>query len=90
MLPPAGTAILSRILETERSDLAPAAAKYFLNLDFSKADHQRVEELSIAAKKGELSKAEQRELESYLLVADFIGILQSKAHRTVKRASPVS
>jgi hypothetical protein len=90
MLRSGGKAILSRILEPTSADLAPAAAQYFLNLEFSNADHRRVEELSLAAKRGELSAKEQRELDSYLLIADFVGILQSKARRPLRRAAPAS
>ena len=90
MSSPAGTAILGRLIEPERDDLAPEAAQYFLKLDFNEADHRRVEELSAAAKCGQLSAEELRELDTYLLVADFVGILQSKARRTLKRASTSS
>jgi hypothetical protein len=90
MQAPAAHTILSRILESERGDLTPDAARYFLHLDFSAADHRRVEELSAAAKKGTLSTREQQELDSYLLVADFVGILQSKARKALKRKGVAS
>lgn len=90
MRAPAAHAILSRILRSERGDLPPDAARYFLHLDFSAADHHRVEELSAAAKKRTLSAGEQRELDSYLLIADFVGILQSKARKALKRKGVAS
>jgi hypothetical protein len=87
---PAAPAILSRILEPDRADLTADAARYFLRLDFSPADQRRVEELSAAAKKGQLPASDQSELDSYLLVADFVGMLQSKARKALKRKGSAS
>ena len=86
----AAPAILSRILDPVRDDLTPEAAQYFLKLEFSPADHRRVKALSAAAKKGQLETRDQAELDSYLLVADFIGILQSEARQALKRDSSAS
>jgi hypothetical protein len=86
----AAPAILGRILERELEDLTSDAARYFLNLDFSSADHRRVEALSVAAKKRRLSASEQSELDSFLLVADFVGILQSKARKALRRSDSES
>lgn len=78
-------AILKRVLDPHRERLTPDAARFFLDLDFSTADRRRVEQLSRSAKKGQLSDREQSELDSFLLVADLVGILQSKARKALKQ-----
>ena len=77
-------AILSRVLEPDKSSLSPAAARDLLALDFSPADKERMRELSAKAREGTLTAAEQAETNNYERVGRLLNILQSKARRSLK------
>lgn len=83
-------AILSRLLEPERSNLQPEAAKYLLSIDFSPSDLNRMDELAQQAQAGALSDKETVELESYRHVGHLLALMQSKARISLKdlRHSP--
>ena len=85
-----GPAILSRLIGSDLSRLAPEAARTFLDLDFPKEDHQRVAELSAKATEGSLSVDEREELDEYMRVADLLAILQSKARLSLTRSGIAS
>ena len=55
-----------------------------LALDFTQADHDRMNALAAKAQSGALSKAEDEELDNYLRVGDLLAIMQSKARRTLQ------
>jgi hypothetical protein len=55
-------------------------------LDFSRADHDRVAELSAKANEGLLSSDEKDELDEYIRVADLVALLQLKARNSLKRS----
>ena len=84
------TAILRRIIEPDENGLSFELARYILTLDFSQPDHERMEQLAEQAQDGALSDHEQQELDSYLHVADFLALLQSKARRSLAQADAVS
>jgi hypothetical protein len=77
------TAILSRVLKPGTS-LSAAAAKAFLALEFDDADKERMHELSLKAQEGTLSRHEQDELNNFERVGHLIGLIQSKARRSLK------
>jgi hypothetical protein len=77
-------AIFSRILEPDQATLPAAAARAILALDFSQADKDRMRELSAKAREGTLTPAEQSEINNYERVGHLLGILQSKARRSLK------
>lgn len=79
------TAILERMIEPQETDLAPEAARFMLSLDFAEEDHARMAALSDKASDGTLSPDEQRELDSYLHVSDFVAFMQSKARLSLQR-----
>jgi hypothetical protein len=81
-----GTAILERLIEPANHDLTPEVAGYFLRLDFTRKDHQRLQRLSATASAGTLTEKERAELDDYLRVADLLALLQSKARRVLQRA----
>ncbi len=76
--------ILSRVLEPNTRSLPPEAARALLALDFSQADRDRMRQLSAKAREGTLSPAEQAEADSYERVGHFLGIVRSKARRSLK------
>src|SRR5437764_218001 len=80
-------AILDRLLEPENGELAPAAARYILALDFKQADRERMEALAAKARAGALSQGEQTELEDYRHVSHLLALMQSKARMSLKRAA---
>jgi hypothetical protein len=79
-------AILSRVIEPERADLAPELARYVLQLDFRPADHERMEELAARATAGSLTADEQVEVENYRHVGHLLALMQSKARLSLKKA----
>jgi hypothetical protein len=82
-----GPAILSRLFESNRATLTPAAARSILELDFSDEDQQRSSDLSRKAAEGSLNSEEREELEEYLRVADLLAVLQSTARRCLQTSS---
>jgi len=77
--------IWARMIDPDRGDLAPAAARYMLNLDFRPSDRRRVTVLSSKANEGTLNPTERLELEEYIRVGEVLAILQSKARRSLKK-----
>lgn len=73
------TDILRRVIEPERANLPPEAARFMLGLDFPESDHQRMAILSDKANAGTLSEPERTELEGYIRVSDFLALVQAKA-----------
>jgi len=78
-------AILERIIEPESDTLDPALARHILSLNFRAADHQRMHVLSAKAQEGTLTEDEERELDSYLHLGNFLALLKSKARISLKR-----
>ena len=79
------TEILSRLFEPDQANLSPEAARSLLAVEFSPRDLQRMDELAERARGGTLSDAEQHEIQSYTLVGSLLGIIKSKARRSLKR-----
>jgi hypothetical protein len=77
-------AILSRVLEPEKTTLSPETARDLLALDFTPADKDRMRELSAKARAGTLTPAEQAAINNYERVGHLLNVLQSKARRSLK------
>jgi len=77
-------AILSRVLKPERPSLSAAAARAILDLGFDNADKERMHHLSAKAQEGSLSRNEQAELNNFERVGHLLGLMQSKARRSLK------
>jgi hypothetical protein len=75
--------IFRRIVDPERPFLSPEAAAAILRLDFGPADRDRMNALAERNRRGALTPAEDAELASYLKVGQTLGILQSKARRSL-------
>jgi len=65
-------------------------AGFFLDLSLTEADNERIAELSEKANEGELTPDERDQLGLYVLLADFIAIMQSKARASLKNRSPAA
>ena len=79
------TAILSRLIEPDRSGLTEEAARYLLTLEFKEFDRRRADELAGKAREGTLSAAEEREIENYRHVGHLLALLRSKARISLQR-----
>jgi hypothetical protein len=78
-------AILARVLHPEQDELPLAAARAFLRMGFGQYDRDRMHELAIKNQAGELTEAEQRELESYLRVGRVVDLLRAKARLSLAK-----
>ena len=76
--------ILNRILKPADPTFSPEGAQDILSLGFSASDKQRMRELSAKARAGALTAEEDAEAGRYELLGHLLGILQSKARRSLK------
>ena len=81
-------AIWARLLEPDKPNLTPAAARCFLDLHFSEADTERMRHLAANARAGNLTAAEREEIDVYGRVGSLLSILKSKARKSLKLRSP--
>jgi hypothetical protein len=76
-------AILERLFAAPPGELTPEAARYLFTLDFSTADHERMEELARRAQAGSLTQDEYREVESYRRISQVLARMQARARRVL-------
>ncbi len=77
-------AIWERVIHPE-GQLTPGAARAILQLEFPRADRQRLHALALRAQEGQLSSDEEAEIDNYERVGTMLSILQSKARKVLKR-----
>jgi hypothetical protein len=65
-------------------EITPAAARYFLSLDFRPLAKQRAEDLSAKAQDGQLTEAERTEMEELVRYDSLLAVLHSKARMALK------
>ncbi len=83
--PPSEMTILRRIVDADKPNLSPAAARAILRFDFSARDRGRMNRLAAKNREGMLTPAEDQELDNYIRVGQTLGILKSKARRSLKK-----
>jgi hypothetical protein len=83
-LPNPEAAIIGRLAAPDESSLSPAAAEAILTITFSPADKDRMNALAAKAREGTLTPKEQAEAEAYSRVGSLLGILKSRARRSLK------
>ncbi|HKD07543.1 MAG TPA: hypothetical protein VKB79_16695 [Bryobacteraceae bacterium] len=84
-------AILTRVIETDTSEITPDVAHYLLAMQLPEADRDRVDELSAKARRGALTEAETVEFDSYLHVGSLLGVMQSRARKLLSnRGNPTA
>ena len=83
--PPSEMTILRRIVDADRPDLSPAAARAILRLDFNARDRARMNRLAAKNREVRLSPEEDQELDNFIRVGQTLGILKSKARRSLKK-----
>lgn len=77
-------AIWVRLLSGRKAALSAEAARTILALDFPPADKERMNELAAKARAGTITAEEMAEVEAYGRVGSALGIMKSKARRSLK------
>ncbi len=77
-------AILRRVVDSDQPVLSPDEARALLRLRFSASDTRRMNRLAAKNRQGKLKPEEVVELDNYIRVGQTLGILQSKARRSLK------
>jgi hypothetical protein len=80
-------ALLGRILKNGTKAFPPALARYLLTVGFSAEEKARMHELAVKNQEGALTPDEKEELLRYANVGCVLGILQSQARKSLKRAN---
>lgn len=75
--------ILARILGNENGKLPVAMARYVLRLGFSEQDKARMHDLAVRNQEDALTPGEKEEMLAYSKAGSLLGILKSKARRTL-------
>ena len=75
-------AILRRVVDRAQPYLSCEAARDILRLEFSKSDRRRMNQLAEKNRQGKLT--EEEELDNFIRVGQTLGILRSKARRTLR------
>jgi hypothetical protein len=84
-IPNCDVAIMARIIDPSRGDFTLAAARSILKLDFDQWDKDRMEVLSQKARDGALNSEEQAEIDDYERVGHLLGLMHSKARKSLKK-----
>jgi len=77
-------AILRRVVDSDQPALSTDAARAILRFRFSAADKRRLNRLAAKNRQGKVTSEEEVELSNYIRVGQTLGILQSKARRSLK------
>ena len=74
--------ILSRVISADAPTLPESVARELLKWGFS--DRQRMSALALKARQGTLDSEENAEIEAYERVSSFLGLVKSKARRSLQ------
>jgi hypothetical protein len=80
-------AIFSRLFQPDNADLSPDAARSLLAVQFATEDRERMHRLAEKSQDGNLTEQEREEAESYAFVGNVLGILKSKARRSLQEST---
>ncbi len=75
--------ILARVFDDERGLLRPALARSIVDVEFSARDKARMHDLAVRNQADTLTPAEKEELHAFAKAGTLLGILKSKARRTL-------
>ena len=81
--------ILRRVIDPDQPFLSSDAARAILRLRFCTDDRKRMTQLAAKNRAGTLKPAEEIELNNFIRVGQTLGILQSKARRSLQAPSKV-
>jgi hypothetical protein len=76
--------ILRRVVDPDEPFRSVEAAQAILGLRFSASDRARMNRLAAKNRQGKLKPEEEETLKNYIRVGQTLGILQSKARRSLK------
>jgi hypothetical protein len=76
--------ILSRVISADAQTLPESVARELLKWGFSETDRQRMSELALKARQGTLDSEDSAEIEAYERVSSFLGLVKSKARRSLQ------
>lgn len=82
--------LLSRMLRSEAGGFSQELAAYLLSLDFTEEEHARIEVLAGKCNQGSLSAEERAEYEWYVVMGDFVSLIQIKARISLKKHQPAA
>lgn len=81
--------ILSRVINEGTPDFDVDAARAVLRLGFSESQKSKMIELADKNNSGQLSVSEQRQMESYRRVGNFLALLHSRARLSLQHADQI-
>lgn len=76
--------IWCRVISPDTGDLSNEAAREWLRLRISDGDAERVEELSHRANSGQLTAAQEHELDMYLTIERALEFIHAKARLSLR------
>ena len=79
--------ILTRAIAPQAPTLSPLVAEEVLKWGFSDEDRERMSELAAKARLGSLDADEAAAIDSYERVSSFLGLVKSKARRSLNAVS---
>lgn len=79
--------VWERTVQPDQADLPPEAARYFLKLQFTEADRERMNTLAAKARAATLAQEEEMELANYMQLGWFIDLVKSKARLSLGLAA---
>ncbi|HET6251003.1 MAG TPA: hypothetical protein VFE47_25160 [Tepidisphaeraceae bacterium] len=84
------TAILDRVIASDRIAFPRAVARQILKFGFPAKDIARYKKLSYKAQQGSLTPKERGELEDYVNVGDLLMVMKAKAEASLRKESPAA
>lgn len=78
--------IWARLIQAPKEPISPEAARYLLSIDFSDADHARMQDLMDKSNDGRLSPDEEAELDGYVNIANVLSVMHSRARVALRGA----
>jgi hypothetical protein len=79
--------IWARLIQAPKVPIAPEAADYLLSIDFSEADHARMQELMDKSNEDSLEADDKAELDGYVSIANVLSVMHSQARLALKKSA---
>jgi hypothetical protein len=79
--------VWERTVQPDQADMPPDAARYFLKLQFTDEDRERMNALAAKARAGALAHEEEAELGNYMHLGWFLDLVKSKARLSLRSAN---
>ena len=79
-------AIWARLIQAPKLPISPETAHYVLAIDFSEADHARMQALMHKSNDGALTPDEASELDGYVNIANVLSVMHSQARVALRKS----